>query len=74
MNVDFQNNSVYPVGLLSSTIDPDKLPSNPIFMVNITEVSQIETPLSVNFLGLVFVLISNLVTILSRGTDRLHSL
>uniref|UniRef100_A0A8C7KER8 ATP-dependent RNA helicase TDRD9 n=1 Tax=Oncorhynchus kisutch TaxID=8019 RepID=A0A8C7KER8_ONCKI len=33
VNVDFQNNSVYPVGLLSSTIDPDKLPSNPIFVV-----------------------------------------
>uniref|UniRef100_A0A8C8GY56 ATP-dependent RNA helicase TDRD9 n=1 Tax=Oncorhynchus tshawytscha TaxID=74940 RepID=A0A8C8GY56_ONCTS len=41
VNVDFQNNSVYPVGLLSSTIDPDKLPSNPIFVVNITDVVEV---------------------------------
>uniref|UniRef100_A0A8C7HLU9 ATP-dependent RNA helicase TDRD9 n=1 Tax=Oncorhynchus kisutch TaxID=8019 RepID=A0A8C7HLU9_ONCKI len=33
VNVDFQDNSVYPVGVLSSTIDPDKLPSNPVFVV-----------------------------------------
>jgi hypothetical protein len=51
VNVDFQDNSVYPVGVLSSTIDPDKLPSNPVFVVNITEVSnQAETPFSVTFL------------------------
>ncbi|CAB1330971.1 unnamed protein product [Coregonus sp. 'balchen'] len=42
VNVDFQNNSVYPVGVLSSTIDPDKLPSNPIFPVNITEVVEVD--------------------------------
>ncbi|XP_031645059.1 ATP-dependent RNA helicase TDRD9-like [Oncorhynchus kisutch] len=41
VNVDFQDNSVYPVGVLSSTIDPDKLPSNPVFVVNITEVVEV---------------------------------
>ncbi|XP_014066219.2 ATP-dependent RNA helicase TDRD9 isoform X2 [Salmo salar] len=41
VNVDFQDNSVYPVGVLSSTVDPDKLPSNPIFVVNITEVVEV---------------------------------
>uniref|UniRef100_A0A8C4GVH0 RNA helicase n=1 Tax=Dicentrarchus labrax TaxID=13489 RepID=A0A8C4GVH0_DICLA len=38
VNVDFQNQSVCPVGVVSSTIDPDKLPSNPLFVVNVTEV------------------------------------
>ncbi|KAJ8411736.1 hypothetical protein AAFF_G00153740 [Aldrovandia affinis] len=41
VNVDFQNNSVYPVGVLSSTIDPEKLPSSPIFVINITEVVEV---------------------------------
>ncbi|KAM6961268.1 ATP-dependent RNA helicase TDRD9 [Aplochiton taeniatus] len=41
VNVDFQNHSVYPVGVLSSTIEPDNLPSNPIFVVNITEVVEV---------------------------------
>nr|XP_057945957.1 ATP-dependent RNA helicase TDRD9 isoform X2 [Doryrhamphus excisus] len=38
VNVDFQNQSVLPVGVVSSTIDPDKLPPNPFFVVNVTEV------------------------------------
>ncbi|KAL0969051.1 hypothetical protein UPYG_G00222040 [Umbra pygmaea] len=41
VNVDFQNDSVYPVGVLSSTTDPDLLPSNSIFVVNITEVVEV---------------------------------
>ncbi|XP_010877141.1 ATP-dependent RNA helicase TDRD9 isoform X2 [Esox lucius] len=41
VNVDFQNNSVYPVGVLSSAIDPDKLPTNRIFVVNVTEVVEV---------------------------------
>ncbi|XP_061087856.1 ATP-dependent RNA helicase TDRD9 [Conger conger] len=41
VNVDFQNHSVYPVGVLSSTIDPEKLPSNSVFIVNITEVVEV---------------------------------
>uniref|UniRef100_A0A3Q3WZZ5 ATP-dependent RNA helicase TDRD9 n=1 Tax=Mola mola TaxID=94237 RepID=A0A3Q3WZZ5_MOLML len=38
VNVDFQSQTVCPVGVVSSTIDPDKLPSNQLFVVNITEV------------------------------------
>uniref|UniRef100_A0A4W6FKY9 ATP-dependent RNA helicase TDRD9 n=1 Tax=Lates calcarifer TaxID=8187 RepID=A0A4W6FKY9_LATCA len=38
VNVDFQSQSVCPVGVVSSTIDPDKLPPNHLFVVNITEV------------------------------------
>ncbi|XP_038584819.1 ATP-dependent RNA helicase TDRD9 isoform X1 [Micropterus salmoides] len=38
VNVDFQSQSVCPVGVVSSTIDPDKLPPNRLFVVNITEV------------------------------------
>ncbi|KAF0044375.1 hypothetical protein F2P81_003533 [Scophthalmus maximus] len=38
VDVDFQSQSVSPVGVLSSTADPDKLPPNPLFVVNITEV------------------------------------
>ncbi|XP_035529737.1 ATP-dependent RNA helicase TDRD9 [Morone saxatilis] len=38
VNVDFQSQSVCPVGVVSSTIDPDKLPSNRLFVVNVTEV------------------------------------
>ncbi|KAG9336632.1 hypothetical protein JZ751_002979 [Albula glossodonta] len=41
VNVDFQNHSVYPVGVLSSTINPDELPSNHVFVVNITEVVEV---------------------------------
>lgn len=39
VNVDFQSQSVCPVGVVSGGIDPDKLPPNPLFVVNITEVS-----------------------------------
>ncbi|XP_070776590.1 ATP-dependent RNA helicase TDRD9 [Enoplosus armatus] len=38
VKVDFQSQSVYPVGFESSIIDPDKLPPNRLFVVNITEV------------------------------------
>ncbi|XP_070836021.1 ATP-dependent RNA helicase TDRD9 [Chaetodon trifascialis] len=38
VNVDFQSQSVCPVGVVSSTIDPDELPPNRSFLVNITEV------------------------------------
>ncbi|XP_056151357.1 ATP-dependent RNA helicase TDRD9 [Lampris incognitus] len=38
VNVDFQNYSVCPVGMLSRTIDPDKLPPSPLFVIKITEV------------------------------------
>ncbi|XP_066550485.1 ATP-dependent RNA helicase TDRD9 [Amia ocellicauda] len=41
VNVDFQNQSVYPVGILSSSIDPAQLPSNAVFIVNITEVVEV---------------------------------
>lgn len=41
VNVDFQSQSVCPVGVVSSTIDPDKLPPNRFFVVNITEVSSL---------------------------------
>uniref|UniRef100_A0AAR2K2E3 ATP-dependent RNA helicase TDRD9 n=1 Tax=Pygocentrus nattereri TaxID=42514 RepID=A0AAR2K2E3_PYGNA len=33
VNVDFQSQSVYPVGVLSSSLDPDKLPSSQVFIV-----------------------------------------
>ncbi|TNN84201.1 putative ATP-dependent RNA helicase TDRD9 [Liparis tanakae] len=38
VNVDFQSQSVCPVGVMNMTFDPDKLPPNPLFVVNITEV------------------------------------
>uniref|UniRef100_A0AAR2KQP2 ATP-dependent RNA helicase TDRD9 n=1 Tax=Pygocentrus nattereri TaxID=42514 RepID=A0AAR2KQP2_PYGNA len=41
VNVDFQSQSVYPVGVLSSSLDPDKLPSSQVFIVNITEVVEV---------------------------------
>ncbi|KAL7380920.1 hypothetical protein ABVT39_025994 [Epinephelus coioides] len=41
VNVDFQSQSVCPVGVVSSTIDPDKLPPNRFFVVNITEVVEV---------------------------------
>ncbi|XP_041810147.1 ATP-dependent RNA helicase TDRD9 [Chelmon rostratus] len=46
VNVDFQSQSVCPVGVVSSIIDPDKLPPNRSFLVNITEVVDVG-----NFLG-----------------------
>lgn len=45
VNVDFQSQSVCPVGIVSSTIDPDKIPPSRLFVVNITEVS----PLHLNW-------------------------
>ncbi|XP_031702877.1 ATP-dependent RNA helicase TDRD9 [Anarrhichthys ocellatus] len=41
VNVDFQSQSVSPVGLVSKVIDPDKLPPNLLFVVNITEVVEV---------------------------------
>ncbi|XP_074516874.1 ATP-dependent RNA helicase TDRD9 isoform X1 [Sebastes fasciatus] len=41
VNVDFQSQSVCPVGVVSGGIDPDKLPPNPLFVVNITEVVEV---------------------------------
>ncbi|KAM9341283.1 ATP-dependent RNA helicase TDRD9 [Symphorus nematophorus] len=38
VNVDFQSQSVCPVAVVSSTIDPDRLPPNRLFVVNITAV------------------------------------
>nr|XP_020446743.1 putative ATP-dependent RNA helicase TDRD9 isoform X2 [Monopterus albus] len=41
VNVDFQRQSVSPVGVLSSSIDPDNIPPKPLFVVNITEVVEV---------------------------------
>uniref|UniRef100_I3KW58 RNA helicase n=1 Tax=Oreochromis niloticus TaxID=8128 RepID=I3KW58_ORENI len=41
VNVDFQSQSVCPVGVVSSTIDPAKLPPNRLFVVNITKVMEV---------------------------------
>ncbi|KAL4656333.1 putative ATP-dependent RNA helicase TDRD9 [Arapaima gigas] len=41
VNVDLQNHSVYPVSILSSATDPEQLPSNPQFIVSITEVLEV---------------------------------
>ncbi|KAM7403060.1 hypothetical protein PAMA_003810 [Pampus argenteus] len=41
VNVDFQSQSVCPVGVVSGTIDPDNLPPNRLFVVNITEVMEV---------------------------------
>ncbi|KAA0718071.1 ATP-dependent RNA helicase TDRD9 [Triplophysa tibetana] len=38
INVDVQSHVVYPVGVLSSSVDPEKLPSSREFVINITEV------------------------------------
>ncbi|XP_052007459.1 ATP-dependent RNA helicase TDRD9 [Xyrauchen texanus] len=38
VNVDVQSHAVCPVGVLSSTVDPHKLPSSRDFIINITEV------------------------------------
>ncbi|XP_034531835.1 ATP-dependent RNA helicase TDRD9 [Notolabrus celidotus] len=38
VNVDLQSHSVSPVGVVSSSIDPDALPNHRLFVVNITEV------------------------------------
>ncbi|KAM9708386.1 ATP-dependent RNA helicase TDRD9 isoform 2-T2 [Menidia menidia] len=41
VKADIQSQSVSPVGVLSSAIDPDKLPPNRFFVVNITEVVEV---------------------------------
>ncbi|KAG7238509.1 hypothetical protein INR49_030782 [Caranx melampygus] len=41
VNVDFENQSVGPVGVVSGTIDPDKLPPNRLFVVNVTQVVEV---------------------------------
>ncbi|XP_051801542.1 ATP-dependent RNA helicase TDRD9 [Acanthochromis polyacanthus] len=41
MNVDLQSHTVSPVGVVSSIIDPEKLPPNRLFVVNITEVLEV---------------------------------
>ncbi|KAF7662633.1 hypothetical protein LDENG_00231020, partial [Lucifuga dentata] len=41
VNVDFESQSVCPVGVVSSTIDPEKLPPSRLFVVNITEVVEV---------------------------------
>ncbi|XP_055087287.1 ATP-dependent RNA helicase TDRD9 [Periophthalmus magnuspinnatus] len=41
VSVDFQTQSVSPIGLISGEIDPEKLPSNQMFVVNITEVVEV---------------------------------
>ncbi|XP_060919687.1 ATP-dependent RNA helicase TDRD9 [Labrus mixtus] len=41
VNVDLQSQTVCPVGVLSSSIDPDKLPPHRLFVVNITEVLEV---------------------------------
>ncbi|XP_056089120.1 ATP-dependent RNA helicase TDRD9 [Rhinichthys klamathensis goyatoka] len=38
VNVDVQSHAVCPVGVLSSTVNPEKLPSSRDFVINITEV------------------------------------
>ncbi|ROL49634.1 ATP-dependent RNA helicase TDRD9 [Anabarilius grahami] len=38
VNVDVQSHAVCPVGVLSSTVNPEKLPSSRDFIINITEV------------------------------------
>ncbi|CAL8272859.1 unnamed protein product [Merluccius merluccius] len=41
VNVDFQNNTVRPVGVISSSVEPEKLPPTQMFLVNITEVIEV---------------------------------
>ena len=48
VHVDFQNNTVRPVGLLSSTVELEKLPPTRMFLVSITEVSVVPPPTWVN--------------------------
>ncbi len=38
VNVDVQSRAVSPVGVLSSTVNPEKLPASRDFIINITEV------------------------------------
>uniref|UniRef100_A0A7N8X5C7 RNA helicase n=1 Tax=Mastacembelus armatus TaxID=205130 RepID=A0A7N8X5C7_9TELE len=41
VNVNLQSQSVYPVGVLSSAIDPNELPPDRLFVINITEVVEV---------------------------------
>uniref|UniRef100_A0A3Q1C9R2 ATP-dependent RNA helicase TDRD9 n=1 Tax=Amphiprion ocellaris TaxID=80972 RepID=A0A3Q1C9R2_AMPOC len=41
MNVDLQSHTVAPVGVVTSIIDPEKLPPSRLFVVNITEVLEV---------------------------------
>ncbi|XP_007247621.3 ATP-dependent RNA helicase TDRD9 [Astyanax mexicanus] len=41
VNVDFQSQTVHPVGVLSSSIEPEKLPPKQVFIINITEVVEV---------------------------------
>uniref|UniRef100_UPI0037E94C75 ATP-dependent RNA helicase TDRD9 n=1 Tax=Semicossyphus pulcher TaxID=241346 RepID=UPI0037E94C75 len=41
VNVDLQSQSVCPVGVVSSPIEPDKLPPHRLFVINITEVLEV---------------------------------
>uniref|UniRef100_A0A8B9JWM3 ATP-dependent RNA helicase TDRD9 n=1 Tax=Astyanax mexicanus TaxID=7994 RepID=A0A8B9JWM3_ASTMX len=41
LNVDFQSQTVHPVGVLSSSIEPEKLPPKQVFIINITEVVEV---------------------------------
>ncbi|XP_034077841.1 ATP-dependent RNA helicase TDRD9 [Gymnodraco acuticeps] len=41
VNVDFQNQTVCPVGVVSGAVDPEKLPPNHLFVVNVTEVVEV---------------------------------
>ncbi|XP_069571059.1 ATP-dependent RNA helicase TDRD9 [Brachyistius frenatus] len=41
VNVDFQSQSVCPVAVVNSSIDPEKIPPNTLFVVNITEVLEV---------------------------------
>lgn len=43
VNVDFQSQTVSPVDVVSCIIDPDKIPPNRLFIVNITEVSPLHS-------------------------------
>lgn len=51
VNVDFQSQSVCPVGVMNMTFDPDKLPPNPLFVVNITEVSPLNVTWSNRYIS-----------------------
>lgn len=48
VNVDLQSHSVCPVGVVSSTIDPERLPPNRLFVVNVTEVSRAQSNLRIS--------------------------
>ncbi|XP_028294843.1 ATP-dependent RNA helicase TDRD9 [Gouania willdenowi] len=41
VNIDFQSQTVSPVGIISDIIDPDNIPATPMFVVFITEVVEV---------------------------------